>query len=67
LTFSLQIYFLKTAMPTKRSESLSYGRRNRETERPGVPNKKIFEHLEATIAEAIPLYELCKNVLSASQ
>jgi hypothetical protein len=32
----------------------------------GVPTNKIFEHLEATIAEATPLYELCENVLNAS-
>src|SRR5579862_6584018 len=33
----------------------------------GVPNKRTFEHLKETIAEAIPLYELCENVLNACQ
>lgn len=32
----------------------------------GVPSKKIFEHLEATVAEATPLYELCAGVLNGS-
>ncbi len=29
----------------------------------GVPLNNIFEHLEATIGEATPLYELCASVL----
>ncbi len=29
----------------------------------GVPLNNIFEHLEATIGEAKPLYELCASVL----
>jgi len=29
----------------------------------GVPLSRIFEHLDATILEATPLYELCANVL----
>jgi hypothetical protein len=29
----------------------------------GVPLNNIFEHLEATIGEAKPLYELCTSVL----
>ncbi len=32
----------------------------------GVPLNGIFEHLDATIAEATPLYELCSSVLRAS-
>jgi hypothetical protein len=32
----------------------------------GVPNNKIFEHLEATIADATPLYELCASVLDGA-
>lgn len=39
----------------------------RSMNKSGVPTNKIFEHLEATIAEATPLYELCENVLNASQ
>jgi hypothetical protein len=31
----------------------------------GVPLNRIFEHLDATIAEATPLYELCCSVLQA--
>jgi hypothetical protein len=30
----------------------------------GVSINNIFEHLEATIAEATPLYELCASVLT---
>jgi hypothetical protein len=29
----------------------------------GVPLNRIFEHLDATIVEATPLYELCASVL----
>ncbi|MGB0014120.1 MAG: hypothetical protein WBQ03_21155 [Candidatus Sulfotelmatobacter sp.] len=29
----------------------------------GVPHSRIFEHLDATIVEATPLYELCASVL----
>ena len=29
----------------------------------GVPLNGIFEHLDSTIAEATPLYELCTSVL----
>jgi hypothetical protein len=32
-------------------------------ERFGVPTTDLFEHLTATIAEAMPLYELCASVL----
>jgi hypothetical protein len=32
----------------------------------GVPINEIFEHLDATIAEATPLYELCANVLRSA-
>jgi hypothetical protein len=31
----------------------------------GVPFNRIFEHLDVTIAEATPLYELCSGVLQA--
>jgi hypothetical protein len=31
----------------------------------GVPLNRIFEHLDATIAEATPLYELCSSLLQA--
>ncbi len=30
-----------------------------------VPINKIFEHLDATIADATPLYELCASVLES--
>jgi hypothetical protein len=32
----------------------------------GVPINEIFKHLDATIAEATPLYELCANVLRSA-
>ncbi len=31
-----------------------------------VPITDIFEHLDATTAEATPLYELCASVLSSA-
>jgi hypothetical protein len=31
----------------------------------GVPINDIFEHLDATIAQATPLYELCASVLES--
>jgi hypothetical protein len=32
----------------------------------GVPINEILEHLDATIADATPLYELCTNVLRSA-
>jgi hypothetical protein len=32
----------------------------------GVPINEVFEHLDATIAEATPLYELCANLLRSA-
>jgi hypothetical protein len=38
-------------------------RRSQVVERFGVPLNGIFEHLDTTIAEATPLYELCTSLL----
>ena len=32
----------------------------------GVPLNSIFEHLDTTIAEATPLYELCTSLLESA-
>jgi hypothetical protein len=52
--------FLNTANPTLFQQLRSLAHSQTVV---GVPLNNIFEHLEATIGAATPLYELCASVL----